>query len=119
MRRTRSSARRAISALAISCAAALFVLAAHRPSDAADAQTSAPDLTPYDAGYASQAAASCPGVTLTAELSAETKADPDFKRGQDMFSRYVETMKPEGACKAALKLYDAETGKVRKVLRQK
>ena len=100
----------ALTAFAVAVAAPITAFAAGEPAS---------NITSYDAGYASEAASSCPSVTLVAELTAETKADPDFKRGQEMFKHYVETIQVEGACKAALKLYDAETGKVAKVLRRK
>ncbi len=119
MRGRETSRRKATGSAALARYVTAALLSSGTPHLAHAADEPAADLTPYDAGYASQAATGCPGLTLVAEPSAETKADPDFKRGQDMFKRYVETMKIEGACTAALKLYDARTGKVAKVLRPK
>lgn len=77
------------------------------------------ELAPYDAGYAFKASQSCPGVTLLVPIGAEAQGSPEFKRGAAMFDRYFELQKAEGACKAALNLYDSKTGKVAKVLERK
>ncbi|MGH8335259.1 MAG: hypothetical protein ACRETL_00210 [Gammaproteobacteria bacterium] len=80
---------------------------------------SADDLTPYDAGYAFAASQNCPGVSLLVEIAGPTKSDEKFKSGQAMFDRYVAAMKIEGACQAALNLYNDKTGKTAKVLHVK
>jgi hypothetical protein len=77
------------------------------------------ELAPYDAGYAYKASQACPGVTLLVPMGAEAQASPEFKRGVAMFDRYLELQKAEGACKAALNLYDSKTGKAYKVLERK
>ena len=77
------------------------------------------ELAPYDAGYAFKASLNCPGVTLLIPMGPEAQASPEFKRGVAMFDRYLELQKAEGACKAALNLYDSKTGKTAKVLERR
>lgn len=76
-------------------------------------------LAPYDAGYATQASVSCPNVTLLIPIGPEAQQNSEFKRGVAMFDRYVSIQKLEGACKAALNLYDEKTGKAAKLLGRK
>ena len=80
------------------------------------AQDSDDQVTRYDAGYASQAAMKCPGVTLTVKTSIATEAARDFTSGTAMFDMLIRKTSLEAACKSALNLYDAKTGKVAKVL---
>lgn len=99
--------------------AAVITAARVDPSFAADpvnvAQNSL-ELQPYDAGYASKAATTCPGLTLIPKIDDETKATDSFKRGVAMFETLQKSMQLDGACKSALKLFHAETGKTAKIL---
>ena len=114
----------AIAIALLGCHASGTIIA---PAHAAENNTGQPstaaasdiELTPYDAGYAFEASTTCPGLTMLATVAAEAKASDQFKRGQDMFNRYVELQKLEGACKAALNLYNDKTGKTAKVLHAK
>jgi hypothetical protein len=77
------------------------------------------EVPPYDAGYAYQASVMCPNLTLVFPIGPEAQANADFKRGTAMFERYLSLQKIEGACKAALNLYDEKTGKSAKILGRK
>lgn len=79
----------------------------------------ADEVSPYDAGYAFAASQKCPGATLLLPLGPEAQANEQFKRGMAMFERYVTAQTTEGACKAALNLYNDQTGKVAKILHLK
>lgn len=76
-------------------------------------------VSPYDAGFAFQAGKSCPGVSFVAPMDAGAESTEQFKRGVAMFNHYLNLQKLEGACKAALTLYNLKTGKVAKLLHQK
>lgn len=76
------------------------------------------EITPYDAGYVSRAAELCPNVSLVVEFSAETKQAEPYKSGAAMFDANKQSQALESACKAALRLYNAKTGKVAKLLDQ-
>lgn len=74
-------------------------------------------LTAYDAGYAFRASKTCPGVRALVPLE-RLAAEADFKRGEAIFDKYVDVMQLEGACGAALNLYDSRAGKVLPLLEQ-
>jgi len=97
-------------------AAALMAFAAAvAPSAALRAQDS-DSVAPYDLGFAFQAGQNCPGAVLLHAVDTETQATEQFKRGVAMFEHYRELQKLDGACAAALKLYNSETGKAAKLL---
>ncbi|MEQ1697723.1 MAG: hypothetical protein ABL901_17970 [Hyphomicrobiaceae bacterium] len=77
------------------------------------------DETPYDLGYASRASETCPNVELLVKPDAAKLANEDFKKGAAMFSHYLDKLKAEGACRAALNLYDSKAGKAARILRVK
>jgi len=77
------------------------------------------DLQPYDAGYAVRAAELCPGITIPVKFGPEMSVQAPFVRGAAMFDLMASKQGPEAACKAALNLYDAQTGKVAKLLGRK
>ena len=104
-----------MSAFFLSSSAALAAEPAKQPLLVADAG----ELSPYDAGYAFQASVACPNVTLLFPMGTDAQANPEFKRGAAMFDHYVTLQKIEGACKAALSLYDEKTGKAAKMLGRK
>lgn len=75
--------------------------------------------TPYDLGYAARASETCPNVELLVKPSADNLANEDFKKGAAMFAHYLNVLKADGACRAALNLYDSKAGKVAPLLRMK
>lgn len=77
------------------------------------------DETPYDLGYAWRASEACPNVELLVKPDAEKFANEDFKKGAAMFGHYLNMRKAEGACQAALNLYDSKTGKAARLLHVK
>jgi hypothetical protein len=77
------------------------------------------DLQPYDAGYAVRAAELCPGLSIPVKFGPEMTSQAPFVRGAAMFDLMATKQSPEAACKAALNLYDAQTGKVAKLLGRK
>jgi hypothetical protein len=85
-------------------------------ADAVKVAQNSKDLQPYDAGYAFMAATTCPGLTLIPMIDEETKASDSFKRGVAMFETLQKSMQIEGACKAALNLFNAATGKAARLL---
>ena len=107
-----SRARRLATARVVAIVSAL--VGGRLPALAADG-----DLTPYDAGYAYHASRTCPDVQLLVAISPEMQASAQFQSGVDMFAAYLKAPGPEWACKAALNLYDAKTGKVAKLLGRK
>lgn len=98
------------------CALAATGAAADRPAVVAQA---ADEPTPYDAGYAFAASKACPTATLLRPVGPEAQANEQFKRGMAMFDHYVAVQTTEGACKAALNLYNDATGKAAKLLHVK
>ena len=102
------------------------VLAGAHPADAATADPNPVELAqaggelqPYDAGFAFKASQACPGLTMLIPMGPDAAADEGFKRGVAMFEHYEKLQTLDGACKAALKLYDSTTGKAAKVLGRK
>jgi hypothetical protein len=77
------------------------------------------DETPYDLGYAWRASEACPNVQLLVKPDAVKLANEDFKKGAAMFGHYLDKLKAEGACRAALNLYDSKAGKAARLLRVK
>ena len=94
------------------------VSSASRAEDDKQPAQASVELSPYDAGYATAAAQECPGTLMVIKLDDSLKAQSDFKRGAGMFAHYKELQKLEGACKAAMNLYNSKTGKVAKLLDQ-
>jgi hypothetical protein len=77
------------------------------------------DETLYDLGYASRASETCSSVELLVKSDAVKTASEDFKKGAAMFGLYLDRLKVERACRAALNLYDSKKGKVARLLQSK
>lgn len=75
-----------------------------------------PQIGLYDLGYAYQASQKCAGVTLDVPVAAETHALDPFLSGARTFDENVQVRDLAWSCEAALKLFDARTGKAAKVL---
>lgn len=75
--------------------------------------------TAYDLGYAHRASQSCPNTELMVQPDAAAQANSEFAKGVAMFEHYLKMQSIDGACRAALSLYNSKTGKVAKVLRTK
>jgi len=73
--------------------------------------------TAYDVGYAFRASKSCPNTELLVQPDATAQANAEFVKGAAMFDHYLKLQSVDGACRAALSLYNSKTGKVAKVLR--
>lgn len=86
---------------------------------AAAAQVTAGQETAYDMGYAYRASASCPNSELMYQPDATMQNTGEFAKGVAMFEHYLKMQSADGACRAALSLYNSKTGKVAKILRDK
>lgn len=78
----------------------------------------AQSLSPYDLGYAYQAAKTCPGVTLTVPVPEELHSDGDFADGVAMVEGNLERLSLARTCEFAMNLYSADDGKVAKILKR-
>ncbi|MGI9522948.1 MAG: hypothetical protein ACR2PG_15020 [Hyphomicrobiaceae bacterium] len=72
----------------------------------------------YDLGYAHKAAQDCPQLALLVDVDNDDLVSPDFVRGATIVTQQIKQIGLELICKFATNLYDAQSGKVAKLLRK-